>query len=125
MSEAPALQDHHTTAVLAIFFSRSRLLHVRAIEIGKIDRIFFRKGATLGILFIVRTARIEGAVLSPLDDQGRSAALAFFVSRLLHALDVFHMLVRIAKVLFEFLVKAGERLRPAFLAFFDFVEFFF
>ena len=35
------------------------------------------------------------------------------------------MLLRIAEVFLEFLVKITERLRPTFLTFFDFVELFF
>ncbi len=64
-------------------------------------------------------------MLSPLDDQRRTAALALFISGLLHTLDVFHVLRSVFEVLLELFVEVGERLRPVFLAFLNLVQFFF
>ena len=64
-------------------------------------------------------------MLTPLDYQWSTAQFALFIRRLLHALDVFHMLLRITEILLEFFVKLGERVGPLFLALFDFVELFF
>src|SRR5215470_460050 len=69
LAKAPALENHHAAAVLAILFLRC-LLHVGRIEIGQVDGIFFRERAAFRILFVVRTAGVEGPVLSPLDDEG-------------------------------------------------------
>ena len=64
-------------------------------------------------------------MFTPLDYQRRAAQFTFFIRRLLHALDVFHVLLRITEILLEFFVKLGERVGPLFLALFDFVELFF
>src|SRR6266496_2626136 len=124
LAEAPALQHHHTAAVLAILFLGG-FLHFSGIQVRKIDRVFLGEGAAVGILFVVRAARVKRPVLAPLDDQRRTAALALFVGGLLHTLDVLHVLGGVLEVLLEFLIEIGERLGPGFLAFFDFVEFFF
>src|SRR5581483_3238162 len=58
LPEAPALQHHRTTAVLAVFLLRS-LLHVGRIEIGQVNRIFLGERAAVGIILLVRTARVE------------------------------------------------------------------
>src|SRR5580704_2173767 len=68
LPEAAALQHHHPPAVLAIFFLRG-LLHVGGIEIRQINGILFGERTTVGIFLVVRTARIEGTVLAPLDHQ--------------------------------------------------------
>jgi len=48
LAEAPPLQDHHATAVLAIFFLGG-LLNVGRIQVGEVDRIFFGEVATFRI----------------------------------------------------------------------------
>src|SRR5262249_81525 len=108
LAEAPALQNHHTAAIPAVFFGCAGFLHVGGIRIGQVNGILFGEGAAVGIVFIVGAAGVKRSVLAPLDDQGRAAALAFLVGGLLHALDVFHVLLRIAKVLLKFLVELGE-----------------
>ncbi len=120
LAEAPTLEHHHPPAILAIFFLRG-FLNVRTVEVRQVDGIFFSKRAALRILFVVRAARVERTVFAPLDDQRRSAALALFVSRLLHPLDVFHVLLRIAEVFREFLIKIGEGISPLLGAVFYFV----
>src|SRR5215472_13777047 len=68
LSEAPALKDHHAPAVLAVLLLR-RLLHIGGVEIGQVDRIFFREGAAFRIFLVVRAASVERPVLAPLDHE--------------------------------------------------------
>ena len=124
LPEAPTLQHHHPAAVLAVLFLCS-FLQVGRIKIGQVDGIFFRKFAGIGIILVVGAACVERSVLTPLDYQWSTAQFALFIRRLLHALDVFHVLLRITEILLEFFVKLGERVGPLFLALFDFVELFF
>ncbi len=64
-------------------------------------------------------------MLAPLDDQRRAAALALLVRRLLHTLDVFHVLLGVSEILGELLVELSQRVFPLFFSFFNFVELFF
>src|SRR4051812_18005428 len=122
LPEAPALQHHRPATVFAIFLLRG-FLHVRRIKIRQVDGIFFRERAAVRIFLIVRRARIKRTVFAPLDDERRAAALALLVRRLLHTLDVLHVLGGVFEVLLELLVKSSKRVRPTFFAFFDLVEF--
>src|SRR3954471_6279646 len=113
LPEAPALENHSPTAVFAILFLRS-FLHVCSIEVRQIDRIFFGKRAAVRIFFIVRRAGIERAVLAPLDHQRRAATFALLVGRLLHTLDVLHVLGGVFEVLLELFVKLSKCVGPTF-----------
>src|SRR5260370_11521784 len=108
LAEAAPLEDHDPAAVLAIFFLGG-FLNIRRIQIGEVDRIFLGEGAAFGILFIVRTTGVEGSVLAPLDHQRRAAALALLVGRLLHPLDILHVLLAAAETLGESFVKSSQR----------------
>src|SRR4030088_1899523 len=123
LAEAPALQDHHAAAVFAVFLLRG-LLYIGRIKVGQIDGILFGEFAGIGVFLVVCAASIKRTVLAPLDDQRRSAELALFVGRLLHTLDVFHVLLGVSKILSELLVKLGERVVARLLAFFNLVELF-
>src|ERR1700691_71669 len=68
LAEATALQHHDPAAIFAVFLLCC-LLHVGGIEVRQIHGILFGERATVGILLVVRTARIEGTVLAPLDHQ--------------------------------------------------------
>ena len=68
LAEAPALQHHHASTVLAIFVLRS-VLRVCGIEVGKVDGILFGEGAAVRIVLAIRATGIERAMLAPLDDQ--------------------------------------------------------
>src|SRR6185437_1762855 len=125
LPKASAFEHHHAAAILAVLFRRAGVLNVSRVEVRQIDGIFLGKVAAAGIFFIVRTASVEGAVLSPLDDERRTAALALFISGLLNTLDVFHVLRSVFEVLLELFVEIGERLRPGFLAFLNLVQLFF
>ena len=83
------------------------------------------KVQVFGIFFVVSAASVERTVLAPLNHQRGAAAFALFVRRLLHTLDVFHVLLGVFEILGEFLVEVGEGVGPLLFAFFDLVEFFF
>src|SRR5713226_1661707 len=124
LTEASALEHHDAAAVLAVFLLR-RFLQVGRVKVGQIDRVLFGELTSVGILLVVRAARIERSVLTPLDHQGRATEFTFFVRRLLHKLDVFHVLLGVFEILGELLVKLGKRIGPSLLALFNLVEFFF
>ena len=124
LAEAAALEHHGAAAIFAIFLLRG-FLQVGSIEVRQVDGIFLGEGAALRIIFLVSAAGVERTVAAPLDHQRRSATLALFFRRLFHALDVFHVLLRILQVFGELLVELGQRLRPLLFAFFDLIQFFF
>ncbi len=120
LPEASALQDHYPAAILTILFLRG-LLNVSGIEIGKIDRVFFRKRAAFGILFVVGAACVKRTVLSPLNHEGKSTAFALLVGWLLHPLHVFHVLFSVAEVFLELFIEVGESVRPFLGAVFNLI----
>src|SRR5581483_3627341 len=105
LAKAPALQYHHAAAVFAVFVLAG-LRHLRRIKLRQINGILFGKRAALWIIFLIRAARVERAVLAPLEHQRRAAAFALFFRRLLHPLDVFHVLFSVAEVLGKLFVEA-------------------
>src|SRR5262249_38629931 len=52
LAEAPALEDHHPSAILAVLFLRC-LRHLGSVKIGKIDRILFGEGAAGRIILFI------------------------------------------------------------------------
>src|SRR5450759_5047734 len=124
LAEAPTLQDHDAATVFAVFLLRD-LLRFGRIEVGKIDGILFGELTRVRIFLVVGAAGIERTVLAPLDDQRSAAEFTLFVGRLLHTLDVFHVLLGVSEILGNILVKLGERVVSRLLAFFNLVELFF
>ena len=123
-AEASALEDHGLAAVFA------ELLFVvggdfGVTEVGEVDGVFLGEGAGVGVLLIEGGAGEERAVLAPLEDQRRAAALALLVGGLLHALDVFHVLAGVFEVLLELGVELVQGGGPLDFAVFDLVEFLF
>src|ERR1700731_526537 len=106
LPEAPALQYHHSSAVLTVFVLAG-LRHLSAVEVREIDRVLFSERAALRIILLVRAAGVERAVLAPLEHQRRATALALLVRGLLHPLHVFHVLFSVAEVLGKLLVEAA------------------
>src|SRR6185437_9883913 len=69
LPKATAFENHHPAAILAILFRCTSILDVSRVEVWQIDGIFLGKSETVGIFFVVGTARVKGAVLAPLDDE--------------------------------------------------------
>src|SRR5271165_6789221 len=111
LAKTAPLEHHGPSTVLAIFFL-GRFLEVSGVEIRQVDRVLFRKRATVWITLVVRTASIERAVLAPLDHQRRTAPFTLLVGGLLHPLDILHVLFGVMEVLLELLIELGQRVSP-------------
>src|SRR5579864_8251612 len=124
LPEAAALKHHGTAAVLAVLLLRS-FLHIGRVQVRQVNGIFLGEGAGVGIVLVVGAAGVEGTVPAPLDDQGGAATLALFFRRLLHTLNVFHVLFSVFEILLEFFVELAQGVGPLLLAFLNLVELFF
>src|SRR5579859_6850255 len=124
LAKTSALEHHYPPAVLAILLLRG-LRHLRRIELRQVDRVLLGEGAALRIILFIGATRVERTVLAPLQDQRRAAPLALLFGRLLHPLDVFHVLLGIAEVFLELFVELAQRVRPLLFAFLYFIQLFF